>query len=171
MNKSRSHANRGMQLEKKIDKANKMYAIGGGFIRKTYVASVHKVPTNVKIMSVNGPRVTGVKQHGEMVDYVGVMLGGHAIAFDAKETKGKSLPLANLHEHQYEFLERWYNLGATTFLVVYFKDEDKYFRLPFKKLQEAWKRAENGGRKSIPLSEFENELIYMDGILYYLEGL
>ena len=168
--KKTSYKNRGMELEKKIDIANKMYSIGHG-LKRTYVASVHKIPTNVQITKELPGKVIGFKKKGELVDYVGTLLGGHAIAFDAKQTKGKSLPLSNLHDHQYEFLKTWYNLGATTFLIVYFSEEDKYYRLPFKDLRNAWEGAQNGGRKSIPLKDFEIELIYYNGILNYLEGL
>ena len=168
--KNKKYANRGMQLEKKIDKANKEYLKGEG-IQRTYVASIHKIPTPVQITKDNGKSITGFKKRGELVDYIGTLLGGHAIAFDAKETKGKSLPLANIHESQFKFLETWFNYGATTFLIVHFSGEDKYYRLDFKTLSAYWKGALNGSRKSIPISAFENELIYQNGILYYLEGL
>lgn len=170
--KSRSHANRGKQLERLIDKSNKEYLFGTGLM-KNYIASVHKIPTPVTILKKNKNLLTGFNTRGEFVDYVGTMIGGFSIAFDAKETKGKSLPLANIHESQYKFLSTWYSLGAVTFLVVHFTDLDEYYRIDFKELREAWNNKESGKRgcKSIRHDSLKNRLVVKDGILHYMEGL
>lgn len=164
------YANRGMNLEKLIDKSNKEYLFGTG-ITKNYVASVHKIPTPVKILSNKKGMVKGFVTNGELVDYIGTMIGGFSIAFDAKETKGKSLPLKNIHESQYEFLKKWYSLGAATFLIVHFTELDEYYRIDFNQLRDAFERASEGGRKSISHEELKNRLILKNGILYYMEGL
>lgn len=161
--KSSSHANRGMGLESKIDKVNEQYKYYG-------IADVRKIPTPIKITKHRGGMITGFTMKGEWVDYVGVTFGT-IIVFDAKETSLKNLPLANIHDHQYELLESWYQYGADSFLVVYFKEENKYFKLPFVELEKAWNRMLNGGRKSIPLKEFyeyAEEIPMVKGYLDYL---
>lgn len=162
--KSVSHANRGRHLERLIDMSNTKYRNAG-------LADIRKIPTPVQITKSLGNRVEGRKEKAEWVDYAGIC-NGQAIVFDAKETKGKSFPLANLHDHQYELLQSWYDKGALVFLLVYFSDVNKFYRLPFTPVQEAWKVAKVGGRKSIPLATFEqqaDEVQSADGYaLHYL---
>lgn len=166
--KNRKKANLGKKLELLIDITNIMY-------REEGLADVVKVPTPVRIMSVSGSIVRGVKQHGYIVDYIGVVKG-HAIAFDAKETKGKSFPLKNLHEHQYNMMKSWNDNGSTTFLIVNFTELNEYYLLPFVILEECWNNAKEGGRgtKSIPLKTFQEKckMIKKHGsYLDYLEEL
>ena len=134
-------------------------------------SSILKIPTPVKITKRTGGLISGFVERGYLVDYIGTISGGHSIAFDAKETKGKSLPLKNIHEHQMQMMEDWHNFGATTFLIVYFKDLDEYFRLPFEVLTECWWEAEEGGSKSIPIDTFRNHGVLINknnGLLDYL---
>ena len=145
--KNRSYANRGAFLERIIDMANNKYRNAG-------VADIRKVPTPVQITSTKGQMVTGRKEKATWVDYSGVY-NGRAIIFDAKQTSEMSFPLKNISHHQYELLKSWSEKGAVAFLIVYFSSKDKYYYLPFTLLNYAWKRAENGGRKSIAYSEFE----------------
>lgn len=144
-----NNANLGKGLQTLIDYTNRQYKAKG-------VADVRLVPTPFQITR-NGPRageMIGRKLPGEWVDYVGVG-DGRAIAFDAKETKEKSLPLVNLKEHQYEFLESWWNQGACCFLIVAFTNKfEEIYLLPFETLKRYWEGMQNGERKSIPYSEF-----------------
>lgn len=55
---SRSHANRGAQLERLVDMTNNQY-------RNKGVADIRKVPTPVKITGHQGNKVTGHTQKGE----------------------------------------------------------------------------------------------------------
>ncbi|WP_042472853.1 Holliday junction resolvase RecU [Bacillus ndiopicus] len=162
--KSISHANRGRHLERLIDMSNTKYRNAG-------LADIRKIPTPVQITKSIGSRIEGRKEKAEWVDYAGIC-NGQAVVFDAKETKGKSFPLANLHDHQYELLQSWYDKGALVFLLVYFSDVNKFYRLPFTPIQETWQAAKVGGRKSIPLATFErqaDEVQSADGYaLHYL---
>ncbi|MFF5994254.1 Holliday junction resolvase RecU [Lysinibacillus sp. KU-BSD001] len=162
--KSHTHAHRGKFLERVIDIANTKYRNAG-------LADIRKIPTPVQIKHDTGREVIGRKEKAEWVDYAGVC-NGRAVVFDAKETRGKNFPLKNLHDHQYELLKSWYQKGAISFLLVYFKELDKYYRLPFKPLCAAWEEAKNGGAKSIPIATFEAEACEvksMDGYtLHYL---
>lgn len=162
--KSTSHANRGKELEDIIDATNERY-------KKLGIADVRKVPTPIKITRYRAGSVTGYPYKGEWVDYVGTSRD-RILVFDAKQTKGKSLPLANIHEHQIELLESWHGYGAKSFLIVAFTEEKRYFYLPYESLKWAYDRMNNeDGRKSIALKEFEEhgiELELEDGILDYL---
>lgn len=158
-----SYANRGKKLEDLIDKTNKLY-------KKVGIADVRKVPTPIKITRHNKGMITGFPMNGEWVDYVGISTG-RILVFDAKQTALKNLPLANIHDHQYELLESWYQYGADSFLIVHFTEENLYFYLPFEVLKWAYDRKNEGGRKSIALDEFHEYAVRLyieEGILDYL---
>ena len=91
------------------------------------------------------------------VDYVG-NVQGIPVCFDAKETKEKSLPVANIHEHQISFMEKFRAQGGLSFMLVHFLSEDRMFILEFTTIKQYWDNAKNGGRKSIPMSAFSKEL-------------
>lgn len=163
---NRNMANRGKGLETLLDYTNRQY-------KNTKLADVRKVPTPVQITGTNkNGTITGRKLKGEWVDYVGVGQG-RAIAYDAKETKAKSLPLQNLEDTQFEFLESWYQQGACTFLIVAFTNKiDEIYMLPFPILQRYWDAAQVGGRKSIPYDEFfNNGTLIVSGRGYALDYL
>lgn len=164
---SRTHANRGKQLEKLIDDTNKQY-------EKLGHASVKKIPTPTKIIKHMGNKFVGHTEKGELVDYMGIG-PSRAIIFDAKQTALSSFPLSNVQEHQYQLLKAWHEYGADSFLVVHFSEKDRYYRLPFTALHYARERVSEGGRKSIAFKEFETmayELRVEKGFgLDYLEGL
>lgn len=164
--KNKNYANRGKKLERIIDQTNEYYMNKG-------LADIRKIPSPFKVLRPQGKLMLGHWDKGTWVDYSGVY-DGKSIVFDAKETKGKSFPLANLHEHQYNLLKSWHYKGARSFLIVYFSEEDKYYLVLFKELEWAVKRSKEGGRKSIALYEFNElgiELKYSDGILDYIKYL
>ncbi|PIC59082.1 Holliday junction resolvase RecU [Sporosarcina sp. P12(2017)] len=143
MAKSRTHANRGMQLEKLIDATNKIY-------RTTGFADVKKVPTPVRITSNNGGRINGMVVKGDLVDFVGVCQG-RAVIFDAKQTSTRtSFSLSNVADHQYETLMSWWKQGAHTFILLYFSERGEHYMLDMPTLSTYWQGAQEGGRKSIP---------------------
>lgn len=144
---SPSHANRGAGLERLIDMTNRQYFNQG-------VADVRKIPTPVQITSNRAGKVTGYTTKGEWVDYVGVH-NGKTIVFDAKETSIRtSFPLDNISEHQFQLLLSWHEQGAWAFLLVQFTRRDEVYLLPVGLLERYWEDARNGGRKSIPYTEF-----------------
>lgn len=163
---SRSHANRGAQLERLVDMTNNQY-------RNKGVADIRKVPTPVQIQSNVRGKVTGYTQKAEWVDYSGVH-DGRAIVFDAKETSNRtSFPLNNISEHQYELLKSWHQKGAHAFLLVSFKKHDEVYLLPFKALETHWESAREGGRKSITYTEFRLRCDLVESengyVLHYLK--
>lgn len=141
--KNTSYSNRGMELEKLIDMTNKQYENAG-------VGIIKKLPTPVHIYSTFNGRVSGALKKGELVDYIG-MSQGKALAFDAKQTRGKSLPLKNIPSHQYKYLKEWHNNGGVSFLIIYFRDYNEVYYYPFDRIQY-WQEGQTK-RKSIPYDD------------------
>lgn len=144
-----SYANRGMGFENMIDETNEMYC-------NQELAVINKRPTPVKVTkSKNGKVLAGYFEKSSTVDYDGVY-DGRAIMFEAKSIQELSrFDLSNLHDHQYEYLNKCHRAGAITFVLIDFKKQRKIYLLPFESLKSYVERAKNGGRKSIPLDDFD----------------
>lgn len=160
-----TYANRGMALEQIIELSNAQYEAKG-------IALIQKIHTPVKVLKTHkNRRVTGFWEKKSTVDFLGVK-GSRAIAFDAKQIQGKNLPLANIGQHQIDFMVKWREQGHEAFLIVWFTDLDLFFRLNIIELIHFKKHNE---RKSIPLDYFENiatEVTKGEGILLdYLKGV
>lgn len=156
--KNISYSNRGKSLEDYIDETNVYYL-------HRNIAVIHKKPVPVQIVKVEYPsRSAAVIREAyfrtpSTTDYNGVFNGAY-IDFDAKETENKtSFPLKNVHAHQVKHMEGIANQQGISFLIVRFTSLDRYFIVPCDMLLAAWKRMLDGGRKSIPLSDFEEQAI------------
>ncbi len=159
---------RGSSLEESINFTNERY-------RQSGLALLQKIPTPITPvrMDAEGRTITlAYFEKQSTVDYIGVAQGV-PIAFDAKETAGKSLPLQNIHAHQMAFMEEFRRQRGLAFLLVHFSAADEYYLLPFETLRCYWENAENGGRKSIPHAAFEKKysIRQKDGLLHYLEAV
>ena len=66
---------------------------------------------------------------------------GIPVCFDAKETSKKSLPIANIHEHQVRFMDKFDMQGGVAFLLVHFKIFDEYYILDIKTLIKYYNNA------------------------------
>ena len=148
------YSNRGMELEEDINFANKYYL-------NNDIAVIHKKPIPIQIVEVNYPNRSSAMitkafyKTPSTTDYNGLWNGKY-IDFEAKETNSAtSFSLNNIHEHQIDHMQKILNHGGITFIIVRFKKIYKTFILPFKKFIFFYNRAQNGGRKSIKLSEFE----------------
>ena len=157
-NKDYSFSNRGKTLEDEIDETNEFYLSRG-------IAVIHKKPVPIQIVNVEYPsRSAAVIREAyfktpSTTDYNGVWSGKY-VDFEAKETENAtSFPLKNIHPHQVEHMKRVFQQQGITFLIVRFSSVNRYFAVPFTMLEEKWKRMQTGGRKSIPLKEFEEEAI------------
>lgn len=163
-----TYANRGMELEQIIEISNQQYKSQGQAI-------IQKVPTPVKVLKTerNG-RITGFWEKKSTVDFVGVF-GVKAVAFDAKQTKGKSLPLQNIEQHQIDFMLQWRKQGHQAFIVVNFSDLDRYFRLDVFDLVAYMKKPYESNKKSIPVKYFEEKAAELGRgnkiLLDYLKGI
>lgn len=156
--KNISFSNRGKTLEDEINETNSYYLI-------RQIATIHKKPVPVQIVKVEYPsRSAAVIREAyfrtpSTTDYNGVW-NGYYIDFEAKETENRtSFPLKNFHEHQLIHMKNVTNQKGIAFTIVRFSRLNRYFIVPFHLLEDAWKAMENGGRKSIPLSIFEQEAI------------
>ena len=148
------YSNRGMELEEDINFANKYYL-------NNDIAVIHKKPIPIQIVEVNYPSRSSAMitkafyKTPSTTDYNGLWNGKY-IDFEAKETNSAtSFSLNNIHDHQIEHMQKILNHGGITFIIVRFKKIDRTFILPFKNFIFFYTRANNGGRKSIKLSEFE----------------
>ena len=144
-----SHANRGMGFENMIDETNEMYS-------NQELAVINKRPTPVKVTkSKNGKVLAGYFEKSSTVDYDGVY-DGRAIMFEAKSIKELSrFDLSNLQDHQYDYLNKCHRARAIAFVLIDFTKQRKIYLLPFETLKSYVERAKNGGRKSIPLDDFD----------------
>ena len=159
---------RGSSLEESINFTNERY-------RQSGLALLQKIPTPITPVRMDAESRTITLAYFEKqstVDYIGVAQGV-PIAFDAKETAGKSLPLQNIHAHQMAFMEEFRRQRGLAFLLVHFSAADEYYLLPFEALKCYWENAKKGGRKSIPHAAFEKKysIRQKDGLLHYLEAV
>ncbi len=159
---------RGSVLEELINFTNERY-------RQSSLALLQKIPTPITPVRMDAESKTITLAYFEKqstVDYIGVAQGV-PIAFDAKETAGKSLPLQNIHAHQLAFMEEFRAQQGLAFLLVHFSARGEYYLLPFETLKAYWERAAAGGRKSIPYDAFEKryEIRQNGSLLHYLEAV
>ena len=159
---------RGSTFEEIINFTNERY-------RQTKLAWFQKIPTPITPVKMDAESKTITLAYFEKqstVDYIGVAQGV-PVAFDAKETAGKRLPLQNIHEHQIAFMEEFQAQRGLAFLLVHFSEEDEYYLLPFETLKTYWEKAARGGRKSIPYDAFDKiySIRQNGSLLHYLEAV
>ena len=165
---------RGSYLEECINQTNKIYLEQG-------LAVVQKLPTAIKPIELDPGKGTiklAYFEEKSTVDYMG-NVQGIPICFDAKETNQKRLPIANIHEHQIEFMDAFQKQDGLSFLIVLFRQLDACFLLPFETLKTYWDAAKGDGRKSIPYSAFLEDyrigpmgniqIHYLEAVGAYLE--
>lgn len=150
----KTHAKLGMTLEEDINMTNSYYLTHG-------IANIHKKPTPVQVVTVNYPARNKAKiteayyKTPSTTDYNGLYKGRY-IDFDCKETNNKtSLPLLNIHLHQQKHLKDIHDKGGISFLIVHFKQHEKYFLMPFTSLEPYFNGSMN--RKSIPYQSFVDD--------------
>ncbi len=159
---------RGSTLENLINMTNEYY-------KKHGVARIDKAATPVKVteISANGKITEGYFEKKSTVDFYGVAQG-HFLAFDAKQTSEKSFPLKNVHSHQLEYMKDASSHGAVVFFIVEFTKLREYYLLPYEIIRDYYINSEKGGRKSIPIADFPQDLkIEQKGgsLLKYLEAV
>ena len=165
---------RGSNLEEIINRTNRQYFDDD-------LAVIQKLPTSIKPIELDSTRgviTLAYFDEKSTVDYMG-NVQGIPICFDAKETAQKNLPIANIHEHQIEFMEKFMLQGGLSFILVNFTEFDKFYLLDFDTIKKFWNDAKDGKRKSIPIESFDPRLEvfrhkrylvhYIEGIQKYLE--
>lgn len=147
----KSHSNRGMNLEADLNDTNEFYIYND-------IAIIYKKPTPITINKVdyksrNDAIIT--EAHFKIpstTDYNGIYKGKY-IDFEAKETKNlTSFPLKNIHNHQIKHLNRIYNHGGISFIIVRFTKLNKTYLLF---TQDLLNFISNNNRSSIPISYFD----------------
>lgn len=156
---------RGSGFEDQINITNEVY-------KKKKLAIIQKIPTPITPVNFDkqSKNITlAYFDQKSTVDYIGVVQG-IPVAFDAKETGQKNLPLQNIHEHQIDFMQSFTEQGGLAFILVHFSFYKEYYLLEFEHLKEFWDKARLGERKSIPYSSFKKEMLIPNGIyINYLE--
>ena len=119
-------------------------------------ALIYKKPTPIKILKVSYPDRShtvinkAVFSSISTLDYNGIYKGRY-IEFDAKESKNTtSFPLANIKEHQMQYIKNVLRHGGIVFLIIFINNE--FFLLKGEDLVEF---TLNNTRKSIPISELK----------------
>ena len=120
MNTTSKHytAHRGMSLEEDISLSNEYYL-------HTNKAVIYKKPTPVQIVKVDYPRREAAKiveayyKKPSTTDYNGIYKGRY-VDFEAKETKVKTFPFANISKHQIDHLKRVIDHGGIAFVIIAF---------------------------------------------------
>lgn len=146
------------------------------FLKKQGAAIIQKIPTPITPVEISKDKRTitlGYFDKKSTVDYIGVA-SGISLAFDAKETSLKSLPLQNVHEHQIEFMKAFRECGGVSFLIVSFTFSGEIFILPFEVLERYYQLSRKGGRKSVPYAAFDKRYAVQmksGGIMDYITPL
>ncbi|GLO66410.1 MULTISPECIES: Holliday junction resolvase RecU [Oceanobacillus] len=153
---NRMFSNRGMSLEDDINVTNEFYL-------ETNQAVIHKKPTPVQIVNVHYPKRSAAViteayfKQASTTDYNGVYKGKH-IDFEAKETKNKtSFPLANIHEHQINHMQKVIDQQGICFMLIRFTAHDETYLLDARALLIFWNLKQSGGKKSIPYDMIKNQ--------------
>lgn len=147
-----SASNRGMDLENLLNETNIYY-------RDNNIAVIYKKPTPITINKVDyKSRVDAVIKEAHFktpstTDYNGVYKGLY-IDFEAKETRKDYFPLANIHNHQIEHLNKIKMCGGIGFIIVKFVLRNEIYLLQIEKLNNF---INNNERKSIPIEYFKKE--------------
>lgn len=159
-NKQVQYGQRGMTLEKDLDRTNQFYL-------ESKKAVIHKKPTPVQIVNVDYPSRNKAKiteayfKVPSTSDYNGIYKGRY-IDFEAKETRNKTrFPFINIHAHQVEHMRQCHISGGIVFLIIKFTVHDEVFLYPFEHFVKHWDHFLNNGRKSITYEDIKNESIIL----------
>ena len=142
---------RGSTFEELINQTNEQY-------EQMNLALIQKIPTPITPVKIDqGSRHITLAYFDKVstVDYIGAVQG-IPVCFDAKECKTDTFPLANVHEHQIEFMQKFEEQGGIAFLLIYYTTRDELYYMRYRQIQKFWDRAKNGGRKRIRFDELES---------------
>ena len=143
---------RGSTLEDLINHTNDMY-------REKKLALIQKIPTPITPIEIDksSRHITlAYFDQKSTVDYIGAVQG-LPVCFDAKECAADTFALANIHEHQVNFMENFEKQGGVAFFLLFFSHKNQFYYLPYAHLRYFWDRAKEGGRKSFRYDELNPE--------------
>ena len=165
----KSRGLRGSTLEDMINHSNEVY-------REKKLALIQKIPTPITPISIDksSRHITlAYFDQKSTVDYIGAGQG-IPVCFDAKECAVKTFPLQNVHEHQICFMKEFEQQGGIAFIILHFTALDELYYIPFRDLEQFWKRMEEGGRKSFTYDEIDKSYqihASRDILVHYLETI
>ncbi len=160
---------RGSTLEDMVNHTNDFYRSRG-------LALIQKVPTPIKPINIDKSTrhiTLAYFEQKSTVDYIGVVQG-IPVCFDAKECASLTFPIANIHEHQVQFMEEFEKQQGVAFILLYFSKKDETYLLPFSHIKIFWERAKNGGRKSFTYEEVDKDYkveLKHGAYVHYLEPM
>lgn len=167
---------RGSALEDLLNVSNDIYRNAG-------IALIQKIPTPITPMEIDktSRHITlAYFDRRSTVDYIGVVQG-IPVCFDAKECAEDTFPLANIHDHQIDFMKRFEEQRGISFLILSFTAREEVYLVPFREVYRFWRRMETGGRKSFTYSELDRRFLvrrsrevplhYLEQLEAYLESL
>lgn len=140
------------------------------------MALIQKIPTPITPINIDkqSRHITlAYFDQKSTVDYIGAVQG-IPVCFDAKECNTDVFPLANIHEHQVEFMRQFEKQEGIAFILISFTKREEMYYLSFAELLKFWNRAKEGGRKSFRYEELDQRyfLPEVPGILVpYLNAL
>ncbi len=149
------------------------------YYHQQQLCRIDKVSTPIKVVDIDssGMVTKGFFEKKSTVDFIGIIQGVF-VAFDAKETHLKSLPLSNIHAHQIEYMCDINKQGGLAFIIIHFKFNDSYFLVPYEIIASYYVAGSSSSapaRKSIPYKamdpKFEIKKERSGSILNYLETL
>ncbi len=159
---------RGSQFEEMINASNEKY-------RSLQMALVQKIPTPITPVEMDDERhiTLAYFERRSTVDYIGIVQGW-AVCFDAKECAADTFALANIHEHQYQFMKDFERQDGISFLLIYFSKKHSFYYMRFSEMDRFYKRAAETGPKHIKYEELSPEYFISpcaDVQVHYLEAL
>ncbi len=169
MTKWSGHGLRGSVLEEMVNYTNEEYRSKG-------LALIQKIPTPitpVEFDPVTRHITLAYFDQRSTVDYIGAVQG-IPVCFDAKECDSDTFPLANVHEHQIEFMRAWEQQEGVAFFLLYFSSRNEAHYLPLRDFMVFYERMRAGGRKSFKYEELDPayEISVNNGVyVHYLEAL
>lgn len=163
-----SHSNLGKELEDALNRTHHHYAVRKiAHITQNPKTWLYSTKSKYDYLVANGAGAT-VAQIGDgkylqakksNVDFSG-NAGARHIAFDAKQTKGKSFPLKNVERHQAEKLLLTEETGGVAGLMVWLSDISRVFFVGATMLDQAIiEMLFKQGRSSISLAQMEASAI------------
>ena len=143
---------RGSTLEDLLNRTNEKYL-------ENNLALIQKIPTPITPINIDkdSRHITlAYFDQKSKVDYIGVVQG-IPVCFDAKECNTDTFPLANIHEHQVEFMRHFEEQNGISFILISYTHKNEFYYLRFQDLLRFWERAAEGGRKSFRYEELDPE--------------
>ena len=143
----KSRGLRGSVLEEKVNLTIETYRNNG-------LAMIQKIPTPITPVQLDGNGHITLAYFGQRstVDYIGAVQG-IPVCFDAKECREDTFPLANIHQHQMDFMQDFTKQGGISFFLICFSKRGEYYCMPYHEAAVFWNRMEEGGRKSFRYDE------------------